>query len=129
MSGDIDATKARDVFARSLDPATVAKITADVNAFKPEAIDLKANFAPIGSWSKSFDPGEAITTRDIVSSVQKALGQLGYDIGTPDGIAGKKTQVAIWAFDAATGMSEVGQIIPRLLAVLGSQPDKEDHVS
>ena len=121
-SGDKDATKARDDIARSLDPATVAKITADVNAFKPEAIDLKANFAPIGSWSKSFDPGETITTRDIVSSVQKALGKLGYDIGTPDGIAGKKTQDAIRAFEAATGMSEVGQINPRLLAVLGSQP-------
>lgn len=121
-SGDKDATKARDDIARSLDPATVTKITAEVDAFKPQAIDLKANFAPIGSWSKTFDPGETITTRDIVSSVQKALGKLGYDVGTPDGIAGAKTKDAIKAFEAATGMSQVGQINPRLLAVLGSQP-------
>ena len=122
QSGDKDAAKARDDIARSLDAATVAKLTAEVNAFKPEAIDLKANFAPIGSWSKTFDPGETITTRDIVASVQKALGKLGYDVGTPDGIAGKKTQDAIKAFEGATGMSQVGQINPRLLAVLGSQP-------
>jgi localization factor PodJL len=121
-SGDKDAAKARDDIARSLDPATVTKITAEVNAFKPEPIDLKANFAPIGSWSKTFDPGETITTRDIVASVQKALGKLGYDVGTPDGIAGKKTQDAIKAFEGSTGMSQVGQINPRLLAVLGSQP-------
>ena len=76
----------------------------------------------IGSWSKDFNPGETIATKDIVASVQKALGKLGYDVGTPDGIAGKKTQDAIKAFEGATGMSQVGQINPRLLAVLGSQP-------
>jgi localization factor PodJL len=121
-SGDKDAAKARDDIARSLDADTVARITAEVNAFKPAPIDLQANFAPIGTWTKSFDPGETITTRDIVANVQKALGKLGYDIGTPDGIAGKKTQDAIKAFEGATGMSQVGQINPRLLAVLGSQP-------
>ena len=86
------------------------------------SLDLAANFAPIGTWSKSFDPGETIATRDIVASVQKALGKLGYDVGTPDGIAGAKTQAAIKQFEQATGMSEVGLINPRLLAVLGSQP-------
>lgn len=122
LSGDKDAAKARDDVARSLDADTVNKLSAEVNAFKPTPIDLKANFAPIGSWSKTFDPGETITTKDIVASVQKALGKLGYDVGTPDGIAGKKTADAIRAFEGATGMNETGQINPRLLAVLGSQP-------
>ena len=48
--------------------------------------------------------------------------KLGYDVGTTDGIAGKKTADAIKAFEDATGMSETGKINPRLLAVLGSQP-------
>ncbi|HVY50268.1 MAG TPA: peptidoglycan-binding protein [Devosia sp.] len=122
LSGDKDAAKARDDIARSLDAETVAKLTAEINSFKPAPIDLKANFAPIGTWTKNFDPGETITTRDIVASVQKALGKLGYDVGTPDGIAGKKTSDAIKAFEAGTGMNEVGQVNPRLLAVLGSQP-------
>jgi localization factor PodJL len=54
--------------------------------------------------------------------VQKALVKLGYDVGAADGIAGKKTADAIRAFEGATGMNETGQINPRLLAVLGSQP-------
>jgi localization factor PodJL len=121
-SGDPDAAKARDDIARSLDADTMTRLTDVVNNFKPVPVDLAANFAPIGTWSKSFDPGETIATRDIVASVQKALGRLGYDVGTPDGIAGAKTQAAIKQFEHATGMSEIGLINPRLLAVLGSQP-------
>ena len=50
------------------------------------------------------------------------LTKLGFDVGTADGVAGPKTHEAIKAFERATGMSEVGAINPRLLAVLGSQP-------
>lgn len=122
LSGDKDAGKARDDIARSLDAETMTRLTDIINNFQPVPIDLAANFAPIGTWSKSFDPGEQIGARDIVASVQKALGKLGYDVGTPDGIAGSKTAAAIKQFEMATGMSETGQINPRLLAVLGSQP-------
>lgn len=122
LSGDKDAAKARDDIARSLDADTVSKLTAEVTAFKPDPIDLKANFAPIGTWSKTFDAGQAITSKDIVTNVQKALGRLGYDVGSADGVAGKKTADAIKAFEAGTGMNQTGQINPRLLAVLGSQP-------
>jgi localization factor PodJL len=121
-SGDADAAKARDDIARSLDAETMTRLTDIVNNFRPAPIELAANFAPIGTWSTTFDPGETIAARDIVASVQKALVKLGYDIGTPDGIAGAKTQAAIKQFEQATGMSEVGLINPRLLAVLGSQP-------
>ena len=122
LTGDKDAAKARDDIARSLDADAVNRLNGEIASFKPEPIDLAANFAPIGTWTKNFDPGETIGTRDIVASVQKALGKLGYDVGTPDGIAGPKTAVAIKEFEQATGMSEVGLVNPRLLAVLGSQP-------
>ena len=87
-----------------------------------QPVDLAANFAPIGTWSETFDPGEAIANRDVIAKVQQALTKLGFDVGTADGVAGPKTQEAIRAFERATGMSEVGAINPRLLAVLGSQP-------
>src|SRR5690606_19828837 len=90
-SGDADASKARDDIARSLDADAMTRLADIVNNFTPEPIELGANFAPIGTWSKDFDPGETIASRDIVVSVQKALGKLGYDVGTPDGIAGAKT--------------------------------------
>jgi localization factor PodJL len=100
----------------------VQKLIAEVAAFKPQPIDFAANFAPIGTWSDKFDPGEPINNTKVVMGVQKALTQLGFDVGTPDGMAGDKTAEAIKAFERATGMSESGQINPRLLAVLGSQP-------
>jgi localization factor PodJL len=121
-SGDPEAGKARDDTARSLDAEAVKRIGTDVEGWKPTAIDLAANFAPIGTWTKDFNPGPAITAKDVVQKVQAALVRLGYDIGTPDGHLGPKTTDAIKAFERGTGMSEVGAINPRLLAVLGSQP-------
>ncbi len=120
--GDKDAAKARDDIAASLDAATVQKLIAEVGAFEPQPIDFVANFAPIGTWSDKFDPGEPITDTRVVSGVQKALSLLGFDVGTPDGVAGEKTAEAIRSFERQTGMSESGRINPRLLAVLGSQP-------
>ena len=121
-NGDTDAAKARDDVARSLDAETVGRLNAEVESWKPTAIDLVANFAPIGTWSDAFDPGEAIANPDVVKSVQLALTVLGYDVGVADGLAGPKTAEAIRAFERTTGMSESGAINPRLLAVLGSQP-------
>ncbi|MEQ1770023.1 MAG: peptidoglycan-binding protein, partial [Devosia sp.] len=122
LSGDKDAAKARDDIARSLDADSMSRLTAEVAAFRAQSIDLKANFAPIGTWNAGFDPGETITAKDLVASVQGALSRLGYDIGVPDGVFGPKTAEAIKAFERGTGMSESGLINPRLLAVLGSQP-------
>jgi len=121
-NGDADAGKARDDIAKSLSAEAVSRIGDELAIWKAEPINLVANFAPLGTWSASFDPGEAIVAKDVVSKVQLALGKLGFDIGTPDGLAGPKTAEAIKAFERATGMTESGAINPRLLAVLGSQP-------
>lgn len=122
LNGDADAAKARDDIAKSLTAEAVSRVTDEVGQWKAEPIDLAANFAPLGTWSPSFDPGEAITTKDVVAKVQMVLGKLGFDIGTPDGLAGPKTAEAIKAFERGTGMTESGMVNPRLLAVLGSQP-------
>lgn len=122
QGGDADAGKARDDIAKSLSADAVSRVGAEVAAFKAEPIDLAANFAPLGTWSPTFDPGEPISTKDVVAKVQQALAKLGFDVGTPDGLAGPKTAEAIKTFERSTGMSESGAINPRLLAVLGSQP-------
>jgi localization factor PodJL len=122
INGDADAAKARDDIAKSLSADAVSRVAAELKLWKAEPIDLAANFAPLGTWSPSFDPGALIKTRDVVSKVQIVLGKLGYDIGSPDGLAGPKTAEAIKAFERSTGMSETGAVNPRLLAVLGSQP-------
>jgi len=121
-NGDKDAAQARDDMAKSLNAEQVSTINTEVGAWKSEPLDLAVNFAPLGTWSKTFDPGQVITTRDVVSKVQLVLNKLGFDVGTADGVAGPKTAVAIKAFERGTGMTETGAINPRLLAVLGSQP-------
>ncbi|HTO27634.1 MAG TPA: SEL1-like repeat protein, partial [Devosia sp.] len=121
-NGDADAAKARDDIAKSLTAEAAGRIGDEVNLWQAEPIDLAANFAPLGTWSPSFDPGEVITTRDVVSKVQMVLSKLGFDVGVPDGLAGPKTAEAIKAFERGTGMNESGAVNPRLLAVLGSQP-------
>ncbi len=122
LRGDADAAKARDDVAKSLDAATMQRLDDEIFAWKPVQIDLAANFAPIGTWMKNFDPGATIARTEVVKGVQQVLARLGYDIGTPDGLAGPKTAEAIKAFERGTGMNETGTINPRLLAVLGSQP-------
>lgn len=121
-SGDKDAAQARDDITKSLSAEAVTRITEELKSWRLAPVDLEANYAPIGAWSPSFDPGQPVTGRDIILRVQQTLSKLGFDIGTPDGVAGPKTAEAIKAFERATGMSEVGKINPRLLAVLGSQP-------
>ena len=121
-SGDKDAAQARDDIAKSLTAEAVGRIGTAIEGWRPLDIELAANFAPIGTWTPTFDPGEAITSKDVVGRVQAALTRLGFDVGAADGVAGPKTAQAIRAFEQGTGMSQSGQINPRLLAVLGSQP-------
>lgn len=122
LSGDKDAAQARDDIAKSLSAEAVSRIGEAVQNWSIKPVVLDVNFAPIGTWMANFDPGETISARDVTTRVQQALGKLGFDVGTPDGVAGPKTAEAIRAFERGTGMSESGVINPRLLAVLGSQP-------
>ena len=121
-AGDADAGKAREDIAKSLTADAVSRIGGEVETWTSEPIALDVNFAPIGTWAADFDPGEAISNKEVVSRVQQALNRLGFNVGTPDGVAGPKTAEAIRTFERGTGMSESGKINPRLLAVLGSQP-------
>lgn len=88
---------------------------ARVSGFKPVAIDEAANgiFREV-PWSmpevNSFAP-----TADLVRDAQSILGQLGYDVGTPDGDMGPKTRAAVKAFEKANGLPETGNVSGSLL--------------
>lgn len=122
QQGDDGAQKARDDVARSLDAETVNRLQTEITNWQRTPIDIAANFAPIGTWTSDFNPGQTIDNKGVVEKVQAALNRLGYDVGVPDGLMGPRTSDAIKQFEKATGMSEIGAVNPRLLAVLGSQP-------
>ena len=60
----------------------------------------------------SGDEGESVTL------LQQALAQLGYDVGTPDGVYGPGTAEAVRQFQADTGLDADGVAGPATLAAL-----------
>ncbi|MEO1305290.1 MAG: peptidoglycan-binding protein [Pseudomonadota bacterium] len=61
------------------------------------------------------------SSRAQVEAVQTVLGGLGYDAGTPDGIAGPGTRTAIRAFQADYGLETNGVIDDQLVDALNTQ--------
>ena len=63
------------------------------------------------------------SSRAQVEAVQTVLNGLGYDAGTPDGIAGAGTRTAIRAFQADSGLDTTGAIDAGLVEALNAQVD------
>lgn len=59
------------------------------------------------------------TDKDTVKKVQQALNDAGYECGTPDGIAGKKTAAAITQYQTEKGLEATGTIDDALLEAMG----------
>ena len=71
------------------------------------------------------------TDSDTVTKVQQALNDAGYDCGTADGIAGKRTRSAISSYQADHELEDTGSIDDALLASLGlsgeASPDADEQ--
>ena len=80
-------------------------------------IELKEGVSADGAATSA--ESVVYTDKETVKKVQQALNDAGYDCGTPDGIAGKKTESAIKAFQAANGLEQTGVIDDQLLEALG----------
>jgi localization factor PodJL len=50
--------------------------------------------------------------------MQVCLSSLGYNVGTPDGIAGKKTRAAVSAFQQANHLPVSGELTPDTITKL-----------
>ena len=61
------------------------------------------------------------STRTQVATLQTVLNGLGYDTGTPDGIAGSSTRAAIQAYQADNGLEANGVIDELLIETLNRQ--------
>ena len=54
-----------------------------------------------------------------VKQIQQKLKELGYDVGTPDGVFGSKTQSAVKAFQRDNGLTADGVVGTKTLTALG----------
>jgi len=59
------------------------------------------------------------TDKDTVKKVQQALNDAGYNCGTPDGVAGKKTTAAITQYQTDKGLEVTATIDDALLEAMG----------
>lgn len=61
---------------------------------------------------------EVPTTRDQARDMQRRLNQLGFDAGTPDGIAGKRTRAAVSGFQYSIGSAQTGKLSQSDISIL-----------
>ncbi len=60
------------------------------------------------------------TTGSSITDLQKALNQLGYDVGTADGNYGAATTAAVTAFQKDKGLTQDGVAGPTTLAAINT---------
>ena len=111
--GDQYAIGRRDALRPLLQGDAAARVDARVAAFTPRAIDKEANgiFGP-QPWTATRT---ASAPDGTVRSAQALLAQLGYDVGTADGLMGARTRAAVMAFEGANGLPRTGRVDSALI--------------
>lgn len=73
---------------------------------------------PLTAWPTELVPLTVAETR----ALQQALNDRGFDVGTVDGIAGRRTKLAVQAFQKTQGMVADGYPTKEVLALLQGSP-------
>jgi localization factor PodJL len=119
--GDQGAPDRIAVLGPQLSEAALANIKSRADRFNPKPVDEAANgvFRDV-PWGHPKQTVPTIQTTEIVRirDAQTLLGALGYEVGAPDGIVGKKTREAVRSFEAVNGMPETGEITDELIQKL-----------
>jgi TPR repeat protein len=102
------------------------------DAVQPDAIEavrylgLAAGSSDAGAADSAVNVLETVDARDRVRAVQTFLGELGFDAGPPDGMAGPATRAALAAATAGglpPGDPQVVEIVAALAAATRSSVD------
>ena len=71
-----------------------------------------------GPLTRSFGPDATGLTQAERREMQALLNRAGHDVGTPDGVVGRRTEAAISAYQASRGMAVDGRPSQTVLAAL-----------
>ena len=74
--------------------------------------------APAAAASASGGGTNSGLTKNVVRQMQSMLASLGYDVGSPDGVAGQKTVVAVKEFQAENGLEATGELNPATMKAI-----------
>ncbi|MEP3656099.1 MAG: peptidoglycan-binding protein [Litorimonas sp.] len=119
--GDQGAPDRIAILSEQLDASTIAGIQSRADRFNPKPVDEAANgvFRNV-PWSKTARSASPAQSAQIIKirEAQTLLSELGYQVGSPDGIAGAKTRDAVKSFEAVNGLPQTGQVTDELLRKL-----------
>ncbi|MDH3638818.1 MAG: peptidoglycan-binding protein [Gammaproteobacteria bacterium] len=77
-----------------------------------------ATAAPAAASPSGGGTTKSGLTKNVVQQMQSMLASLGYDVGTPDGLAGKKTVVAVKQFQEENGLDVSGELTPATMKMI-----------
>lgn len=117
--GDKDAAQKRDEVANSMRPEQLEKAKASAESWTAAPLDVDANSVnPPDEWAGTALKTASVDMKKAVQNIQAILNRNGYDAGTPDGVMGKKTVLAIKAFQSAVGQEPTGVVTDQLVKEL-----------
>lgn len=113
--GDQTATARLLALDEIMAPADIDAAKTRATNFSPVKINQEANgiFKNL-PWQKNDNSAQ----RAQVRQVQTLLTEVGFDVGTADGIMGKRTREAITTFERTNGMDQTGQVSAALIEKL-----------
>ena len=100
-NGNSRAITARDAIAAEMDADEIERA-------QQMAADWRAS-RPAIATAQTTPAATPATAPYSLRNVQVALGQLGYSVGTPDGVIGPKSRAAIRAFQTDSGLPASGE--------------------
>jgi hypothetical protein len=86
----------------------LSKVSLDVGESRPLVLTFTTGQSARGTLSSCGAVSRGIEAG--VADVQRALNEAGFNAGYPDGVAGRRTRIAISAYQEAYGMAVTGKI-------------------
>lgn len=122
----VDDAAAREKLMLKMTERQIAEGTQAAAAWRPKPPETLAQSATAAAGQSPDQAAAREPTREQVVAVQKLLAAKGFDAGPADGIAGRRTQAAIRAYQQSNGLPLTGEVSANLLAHLEG---REDSVS
>jgi localization factor PodJL len=117
--GDQDAAQKRDEVANAMSPEQLKTAKAKLDLWKPKDLSDSANNPMVpDAWLAKSNTTASVDMKRAIRNIQAILNNNGFDAGKPDGELGKKTVVAIKAFQKTVGLEPNGHIDDALVKEL-----------
>ena len=118
-SGDKDAAQKRDEVANALKPDQLNAARTEVDQWKPQPVDSRANSADIpDEWAGKGVHTASVDMKKAIRNIQAILNNNGFDAGQPDGTMGDKTVAALKKFQTSIGMQPDGKVTDKVVKEL-----------